>query len=560
MLTELKINNFVLIDKFEGAFKSGMTTITGETGAGKSIILGALSLLLGARCESKFFKENEGKIDLLAEFTIDDNINAKRFLQSKDFHDEDNTCVLRRILTKDGKNKSYINNIACTASDLKNLGETLIEIHSQHKNQELLSVENQISLIDAYSETKINVDKLNQLYISFVEKDKSLKEILKKKDEEQSKLQMLTYKYNELKELSIEEDEIKSLEDELKMLTEAEETINLCYESVELCSSSDVSLDAIISKLKSNISGLNDDRENIKSILVMLDEMEINSQEISSSLSQESEDYSIDPDRQVEVSNRLDKAYSIAKKNFILPEQLYSKTKELEEELKSLNVSDEDIDFMHSELSAIKGDWLSIAKNVSKIRIQKSKSLAKEVSHAINELKMEGSVFEIQVKSNEQMEINPKGIDEVQFLLSSNLGQTLKPIKSVASGGELSRISLSLHSIISKHYDVPTLVFDEVDVGIGGTTANIIGKYLKRISKHSQVLCITHLPQVTVHGDSYLTVIKKNQSNKTIVNIKYITEYELVTEIGRMLGNEILDGEAIGQAKKMIHEAKEISL
>jgi DNA repair protein RecN (Recombination protein N) len=560
MLTELKINNFVLIDKFEESFKSGMTTITGETGAGKSIILGALSLLLGARCESKYFKENEGKIDLLAEFNIDNNIHAKKFLQSKDFHDEDNTCVLRRILTKDGKNKSYINNITCTASDLKNLGETLIEIHSQHKNQELLSTENQISLIDAYSEIKDDVSKLNQLYISFVEKDKSLKEILKKKDEEQSKFQLLTYKYNELKDLDIEENEIKILEDELKMLTEAEETINICYSSVELCSSSDTSIDSIISKLKNNIHGLNSDRDNIKSILVMLDEMEINSQEISSSLNLELEDYSIDPDRQIEVSNRLDKAYSIAKKNFILPEQLYFRTKELEAELNSLNVSDEDIDFMHSELASIKSEWLSIAKKVSKIRIQKSKLLAKEVSHSINELKMEGSIFEIQVKSNEQSDLNPTGIDEVQFLLSSNLGQTLKPIKSVASGGELSRISLSLHSIISKHYDVPTLVFDEVDVGIGGTTANIIGKYLKKISKHSQVICITHLPQVTVYGENYLTVIKKNQSNKTIVHIKYITEYDLITEIGRMLGNEILDGEAIGQAKKMIHEAKEFSL
>lgn len=559
MLNYLSINNFVIIDKLEKNFKEGLTTITGETGSGKSIILDALNLITGARSDLKFFKNKEQKIDLIAEFLIEGNFSANKFLNDNNFDSEEKSCIIRRIINEDGKSKAFINSKLCTMSDLKKIGSTLIEIHSQHKSQEILSPEKQIKIIDSFSGLNDQILKLKQLNNLFSKKDNFIKEILSKKEEAQSKLQLLNYKYNELEELDIGEDEIKDLEEEQARLSSADDIINQCKISAELCygDRDSNSIHSLIREIKNNIEDL---KLNDTSILEIIETIEVNVTELNRSLIKESDSCTVDEERLDEINRRLEKAYSLAKKNNVLPEELFDFYHKIKNEIDEINISDEDIDDLKLELKKIKKDWLDLATEISIVRKENAVVFSNKISECLNELKMEGSCFEVVIKNKENKDINSSGIDNVEFMLIANVGQTLQPISSVASGGEISRISLAIQSLVSKNYKIPTLIFDEIDTGIGGTTANVIGKYLKKISLTSQVLCITHLPQVTVYGNHFLTVKKHTSKNSTNSTIEYVSDYELINEIGRMIGNEILDSEAIAQAKKMIQSAKECKL
>jgi DNA repair protein RecN (Recombination protein N) len=556
MLDSLSVNNFVLIDKLEKNFNKGMTSITGESGSGKSIILDALSLLLGARFEKKFFRKEE-KITLIAEFNIDTNEAAKSYLLDLGFDDSD-SCIIRRIITKEGKSKSFINSNPCTLTDLKTLGNTLIEIHSQNKNQELFSPENQLKIIDRFADLNRDVSQLQDIFKEYDTKDKYLKDLNSKRESDQSKLQLLNYKYNELKELNLVENEIPELELEQKMLSEAENAISNCQNAYGLCSDDDTSITSLIAQIKKHTETLVNN-DNVDSINEMIDSIEINASELSSSLKEECSAYDIDEEKLIDVTNRLECIYTIAKKNHVLPEQLFERFKELESQIKEIDFSDEDLDILYSEIEVLRKSWNKKAKHINTRRIEACKIFSVKVSQCLSELKMEGSKFQASSIIKKTQTINSSGIDDIQFLISSNVGQELQPISQVASGGEVSRINLSIQSLVSNNHNVPTMVFDEVDTGIGGTTANVIGKYLNKISKNSQVLCITHLPQVTVYGDHYMTVKKISNSENAISKIEYINEYELINEIARMIGNDIIDGEAIAQAKKMILNAKEFS-
>lgn len=353
MLNYLSINNFVIIDKLEKNFKEGLTTITGETGSGKSIILDALTLITGARSDLKFFKNKEQKIDLIAEFLIEGNFSANKFLNDNDFDSEEKSCIIRRIINEDGKSKAFINSKLCTMADLKKIGSTLIEIHSQHKSQEILSPEKQIKIIDSFSGLNDQVLKLKQLNNLFSKKDSFIKDILSKKEEDQSKLQLLNYKYNELEDLDIGEYEIKELEEEQERLSSADDIINQCQVSAELCygDRDSNSIHSLIREIKNNIEDL---KLNDTSILEIIDTIEVNVIELNRSLIKESDSCTVDEERLDEVNRRLEKAYSLAKKNNVLPEELFNFYIKIKAEIDEINISDEDIDDLKLELKKLK--------------------------------------------------------------------------------------------------------------------------------------------------------------------------------------------------------------
>ncbi len=554
MLKSLSINNFILIDKMECNFNNGMTTITGESGHGKSIVLDALSLLLGSRCTQEYFRGEE-KIKLHAEFCVEDNELAKQYLIENGF-DENNECIIRRVVGKEGGSKSFINSIPCTLSDLKKLGKLLIEIHTQNKNNEIFSPDSQLNILDSYSNVVEEVIELNDIYKEYSTKEKALKELISKKESEQSRLELLAYKFKELEELKLEEGEIEELEEESKMLQSAERSINSCDKAQYLCSESEGSIVNLICEIKKEVEDLPFYEDN-ESIAEIISQLEINADELFSSLGHEKSRYSIDEERYSEVEARLNKINEVANRNHTFPEKLIELYNELSEEISGLDISDEELDAKHQELSEIKERWMSLAEKISETRTKGARRLSEEVTDCLKELNMSDSSFFISVKSNSTQGVTLNGFDNVEFLLAANMGQSLQPIAQVASGGEVSRLNLAIQSLSSNNMKTPTMVFDEVDTGVGGITGIVFGKYLKKISANKQVICITHLPQVMVYGNQYITAKKVSNSNSTVSKIEYINEQELVNEVARMLGNDIIDGDAIAQAKKMINKARD---
>lgn len=554
MLQSLSINNFILIDKFNCQFDKGMTTITGESGHGKSIILDALSLLLGARCTQEYFRGEE-KISLAAEFNILDNNAATDYLVEQGF-DEDGACIIRRVITKEGSSKSFINSAPCTLSDLKKLGKLLIDIHTQNKNSEIFSPESQMEVIDGFGKNNENILKLKEIYSEYVKKEKILRELVSTNASDQSRLELLNYKFKELKELDLKEHEIGELESEYKMLTSAEESITSCENAQMLCSDDDTSIVSLLKKIKNEISGLPLYESN-QSISEMINDIEINANELFSTLGIEKSSYNIDEERHSEVKSRLDKIYDIAHRNHTFPEKLFEVYQEIKNEIEGLDVSDCELEERHEELRILKEKWFEIADKVHKNRKNCIEKFSKEVTDCLNELNMPNSLFRVSLREKQSKNLSIDGYDEIEFLMSSNMGQKMQPISSVASGGEVSRLNLAIQSLSSDNAKAPTIVFDEVDTGVGGLTGIVFGKYLNKISRHKQVICITHLAQVMVYGNNYITAKKISNSNSTISKIEYISDHELVNEVARMVGNDIIDGAAIEQAKKMINKAKE---
>jgi DNA repair protein RecN (Recombination protein N) len=554
MLRYLSINNFILIKEFKRSFNSGMTVIIGETGSGKSIVLDALNLLFGSRFENnKYFKNTENKIDIMAEFDIKDIPLLKTYLEEHEFYADDEICILRRTVNKEGRNKCFINNEICTTKDLKKISKFLIKIHSQNETLEFLNNKSQLSILDSYSSLTNDINELSILTDNYNSLKSKLDFILENVNKDQAKLQLLNYKLKELEDLDLKENEIQDLECEDNSLSEAESSIKACEVSIGVLSDNPHSIMESIKIIQKNILDI-DSLPEKENILDMLEQIDINSRELKDSLNRNLNIISIDDKRLFEVRSRLEKIYNISKNNFIIPEKLFSYYKEVKEEASGLNVDDDDIKKLYEQVDLSYRTWVDKAEYISKIRKQNSNLFEEEIISCLNDLSMEGSQFKIEFSKTD--EINNNGIDKIEFLLSSNMGKTMQRMDLVASGGELSRISLAIQSIISEKETINTLVFDEIDTGIGGVTANVIGKYIKKISSNSQVICITHLPQVAVYADEHIKVKKVNINGISESFAENLNHQSLITEIAKMIGNEILDKDAIAQSKKMINHAK----
>lgn len=508
MLLELEIKNFILIDHHKIDFNKGLSCITGETGAGKSIILDALQLIKGIRVESRFQKNKDKKTEILASFNIEKNFNVINFLQDKDMvNDEDDSLLfIRRNILPNGKSSSYINNVKCTLQDLKLITSYLVEIYSQNSNKKILLPEEQRNILDIYSNNSSFLDSIKNLNNQYKKQLKELNIIKEKKKEENNKIELITYKLEELNNLNIQEGEYEELEDKFKMLNSADTLLNSYENSIELLNGSP-NIIGNLHELSKNLEDLIEN-DNLKEIKKMLEESLINLEEVSVGLNDEKNKIYSDPQELLNITERLNLINSISKKHFVDPNNMSDYITELNNELEIFNDYDEKIIELENELKIIYEKWVSESKSLSKIRMENSNILSEEINNKIHLLKMENAQLKIEVKE-ENFEINPFGIDKIDFYLSSNLGSEFEPIKSAASGGELSRISLAIQSIISKNQNIPVRIFDEVDSGIGGTTGNSIGLFLYEIGKHSQVLNITHLAQVAAFADNNFYVHKK---------------------------------------------------
>ena len=556
MLVHLSVHNYAIVEHLDLELDRGMSVITGETGAGKSIMLDALGLTLGDRADSGVVRPGAEKADILATFDLADIPEAQTWLQERDL-DNDGPCILRRVITAEGRSRSYINGTPCPQGDLKALGELLIDIHSQHEHQSLLKPDTHRRLLDEYAGATDLARQVQLAAQRWRQTRQELDRLSNSGDEQRSRHQLLSYQLEELESLSLGEDELEQLEQEHKNLTNAESLLSICRQVVEQCSENDSGnvLNALTASLH-RLGSVNDSPTALSEATNLLSSAQIQVEEAMGELNRFLDHFDADPARLQQLEERLDAIYTLARKHRIQPTEVATLQQKLLDEIETLNANDEAIERLENELSSFARHYKEKARELSDLRHRAAPELATAVEHEIQRLGMPGGRFNIELKANPEKELLPNGLEHVELLVSANPGQPLKALAKVASGGELSRISLAIQVITAQTSRVPTLVFDEVDVGIGGPTAEIVGQLLRRLGERGQVLTVTHLPQVAAQGHQHLFVHKVRGEDATRTAVSKLSKNDRIEEVARMLGGIDLTKESLAHAKKMVVTAK----
>ncbi|EPJ2809982.1 DNA repair protein RecN [Pseudomonas putida] len=556
MLVHLSIHNYAIVEHLDLEIARGMSVITGETGAGKSIMLDALGLALGDRADSGVVRPGTDKADILATFDLVDIPEAHAWLTERDL-DNDGLCILRRVITAEGRSRGYINGTPCPLGDLKALGELLIDIHSQHEHQSLLKTDTHRRLLDEYAGA---VDLARQVQLAAKRWNQTrleLERLSNSGDEQRARHQLLSYQLEELENLGLGEHELEQLEQEHKNLTSAEALFGICRQVIDQCSESDSG--NVLSALTSCLNRLGAATNSPKALgeaANLIASAQIQVEEAVGELNRFLDNFDADPMRLQALEERLDTLYTLARKHRVHPTELPHLQQRLMEEIEGLNASDESIERLGEELAAFAQHYKEKARELSGLRQQAAQQLAGAVEQEIQRLGMPGGRFCIELTPNEGSDLSPHGLEQIELLVSANPGQPLKGLAKVASGGELSRISLAIQVITAQTSRIPTLVFDEVDVGIGGPTAEIVGQLLRRLGERGQVLTVTHLPQVAAQGHHHLFVHKVRNSDTTHTAVASLGKRERVEEVARMLGGIDLTKESLAHARKMVVSGK----
>lgn len=553
MLVHLAVNNYAIVDHLELELKGGMSAITGETGAGKSIMLDALALTLGDRADSGAVRPGADKADILATFDISKIPEAQAWLDDRDLDSPEQQVILRRVITAEGRSRGYINGSPCPQQDLKTLGEMLIDIHSQHEHQSLLKTETHRRLLDEYAGASDLARQIQLAAQRCRQTEQALQQASEHNDEQEARLQLLSYQLEELDNLSLLDGELELLEGEQRQLANAEQILMACQQVINLCSENDTGsvLQAMTSSLN-RLGSLTEHSRHLNEAHNLLASAQIQVEEAVGELSRYLDHFEADPQRQQEVEERLGSIYELARKHRVNPEELPALQQRLIDELESFQQRDADIERLGDELKAYREHYQQLADKLSGIRHKAAQKLAKAVTSEIQRLGMPGGRIELQLAPLNPGNYPPQGLESVEFLVSANPGQPAKPLAKVASGGELSRISLGIQVITAQTSRVPTLVFDEVDVGIGGPTAEIVGQLLRQLGERGQVLTVTHLPQVAAQGHQHLFVRKEQKKDSTRTRIDELDQSGRIQEVARMLGGVDLTEESLAHARKLL--------
>ncbi|MBS67029.1 MAG: DNA repair protein RecN [Pseudomonas sp.] len=556
MLVHLSVHNYAIVEHLDLELKRGMSVISGETGAGKSIMLDALGLTLGDRADSSVVRLGADKADILASFDLDDIPDARAWLAERDM-DHDGPCILRRVITAEGRSRGYINGTPCPQGDLKALGELLIDIHSQHEHQSLLKTDTHRRLLDEYSGNQELARQVQLAAQRWRQTRQTLERLSNSGDEQRARHQLLSYQLEELENLALGENELEQLEHEHKNLANAEQLLGACRQVMELCSESDAGnvLSALTSSLQ-RLSAFQNQPQALSEAVNLLASAQIQVEEAIGELNRFVDHFDADPERQQTLEERLDTIYTLARKHRVQPTELPGLHQQLLEELEGLNADDEAVERLGEELAAYARHYEEKAGELSRMRQAAAEQLASAVEVEIQRLGMPGGKFSVQLKPAAEGELMPYGLEQVEFLVSANPGQPLRPLAKVASGGELSRISLAIQVITAQTSRVPTLVFDEVDVGIGGPTAEIVGQLLRRLGERGQVLTVTHLPQVAAQGHHHLFVHKARGTDETRTAVAELDQNGRIEEIARMLGGVDLTEQSLAHARQMVTSAQ----
>ncbi|MGK0499931.1 MAG: DNA repair protein RecN (Recombination protein N) [Oceanicoccus sp.] len=551
MLAHLSINNFAIADQLDMEFNRGMTVITGETGAGKSIMLDALGLALGDRADPKVVRQGSERADIHACFDISHVSEAKQWLQERDLLVGDE-CLLRRIITAEGRSRGFINGRPATLQDLKTIGGMLIDIHNQHAHQSLLNKEQQRRLLDEYA----NLGSLSAEIKTVSKQHHKLQQRLSlleaNRDEQSARAQLLGYQVEELDKLDMQKDELNKLEQEQKQLANGEQIMQACQHTIALCNEGELNVVSILNQALRSLGDIPAKSNTLSEAEQLLKSALIQTEEASLELQHHLDGFELDPARLQLVESRLSTIYDIARKHHIRPEQLPELHQSLLDELTGIAGSDGEIEQLQQQLAQLLEQYQTLATKLSKKRKTAANKLQKQVEKQLADLAMANCQFTIALNSKDDSQPQQNGGEDIAFLVSTNPGQPAQSLAKIASGGELSRISLAIQVATAKTSAIPTLVFDEVDVGIGGATAEVVGNLLQELGDRGQVLCVTHQAQVASKGHQHLYVSKTASKKAVSTQLAQLDEQQKIEEIARMLGGIAITDQSLAHAKEML--------
>ena len=550
MLRSLQIRNFAIIDEIDITFNDGMTVLTGETGAGKSILIDALSLVLGERGSSNLIRNKEKRAEYTAEFEITKNSHALNWLIDKSL-DNENECILRRTISPDGKSRSFINGNTVNLQSLKSLGDLLVDIHGQHFHQSLCKKNVQRDLLDHFAGLSVTKNKLKRIFNEWKELSDQLSKMIEGNANKEDRIDLLSFQLKELDDLALKPGEYDSLNSEFKKISNIEK-INKGINSLIDCLQSNeiTNVEQMLNDSIKNIDTLATFDNSLEETKNLLSEAEINVSEAIGNLSRYGESIDYDNQKSREIEERINTIISLSRKHRADPDELIDTKIQIEKELNALNNSQSSIDEAERHLSGLRKKYDDLASELTKKRSDSAKKLSRLVANSMNELGMAGGVFEAEITASNN--ISQHGIDDITFHISANPGQKPQPLSNIASGGELSRMSLAIQVITSNGTNIPSMIFDEVDSGIGGAIAEVVGNKLKDLGQNKQVLCVTHLAQVASKGKSHLRINKLTDNKKTKIYATQLNPDERIEEIARMIGGIELTEKTREYAKEML--------
>ena len=552
MLLNLTIIDLAVVKSLDLDLETGMSVLTGETGAGKSILLTALGLALGDRADSGYVRPDCKRAEVNLEFDLTDAPNAQQWLKDNELDNEQH-CLIRRIVNQDGRSKAYINNRPVTLQYLQELSETLVEIHGQHAHLTLLNPDEQRRLLDAYAKNQPLLDQVNQCYKQWLSVHKELSSLIKAGDDQSEREEFLRYQLEELQALNLTSFNYAALSEEHSKLANFGQILSTGRAQVELLYESDQqSVNQMLSHSTAELSQIARYAPELNDICALLSEAQILTEEAALQLRRFLESQEADPQQLEHLENQIGIIQNLSRKHHVTPDQLADVVNKLNTELDNITHSGERIADLTTETLALEQQYQQLSTQLSEQRHVAAQKLQSQISVMIKELGMPQGEFLVAMSNLDATTPKLNGKDKIEFLVSANPGLPAKPLAKVASGGELSRISLAIQVTTANDKTTPTLIFDEVDSGIGGGVAEIVGQKLRSLSQYRQVMCVTHLPQVAAQAHHHLYVEKNNESDITSSQVRLLKNEERVEEIARMLGGVTMTANTLAHAQEML--------
>ena len=553
MLSQLTVKNLAVVERLDLSFEPGMSTVTGETGAGKSILLQALGLALGVRADSNLVRHGKDKADISAAFALEHNQTVQDFLSEHSLEDE-GECILRRVITSDGRSKAFINGNSVPLSTVRDVGDLLLDIHGQNEHQLLLRPDQQMKLLDGFAQLEADKQALNEVVKVHKTLSEKVNNLLNNQDIIEQQQALYLHQVEELNEAMLDQDELNTIEANFKTSANSQ-AINEKTSGVLNQLESEAGANAQLLTLSSQLSEALEMDDRLQVGVELLSSAQVQTQEAVYELTQYLSRLSTDGQSAQEMEERISELYSLGRKHQCQIEELITVRDQLTIKLEDIGGGENSIDEMNSQLEVLAKQYQNKAQKFSKARHAKADELSKLVTEAMQVLGMPGSEFKVGL--NEKPDgVHLNGHESIEFLVTTNMGQEFKPLKKVASGGELSRISLAISVVSSDSEYTPTLIFDEVDVGISGAVAEVVGRKLQELAKNYQIICITHLAQVAAFGHQHLRVSKVQNTQGAQTTVEQLEDEQRVDEVARILGGATVTHKARVAAAEMIASSR----
>lgn len=551
MLAQLTISNFAIVRELDIDFQRGMTAITGETGAGKSIAIDALGLCLGGRADADMVRQGASRADLCARFQLKSSPSAQRWLMDNQL-DDGNECLLRRVISADGRSRGFINGTAVPLSQLRDLGQMLIQIHGQHAHQLLLKPDHQKHLLDAYAGHDDLLQQMRASYQTWHQSCRTLALHQQQAQERESRRELLQYQLKELNEFAPQQGEYEQIDEEYKRLANSGQLLSTSQQALQLLADSDDNnLNSLLYTAREMISELTSLDEKLNGVHNLLEEAAIQLSEASDELRHYCDSLDLDPNRLYELEKRISRQIALARKHHVTPEGLPELHQQLLAEAELLSQHESDQESLQSLVGEHYQAALQSAEQLHQQRSHFADELQQLITQSMHLLSMPHGQFKIALNFNPD-QLTADGASRVDFQVTTNPGQPLQPLGKVASGGELSRIALAIQVITAKKMETPAMIFDEVDVGISGPTAAVVGKLLRQLGESTQVMCVTHLPQVAGCGHQHFYVSKETDGAMTETHMQPLDKRARLQELARLLGGSEVTRNTLANAKELL--------